>query len=106
MKNRQNAFMTRFGTLNRPSDVLILFLGLPILIFVGLEILELGSYFSDPYMSALGYGLIVVGAAYPILTLLLMRYPESEDDKTPELEFHDDGRITLVINDTGTDDDE
>ena len=98
--------MTRFGAHNSASDVLILFLGPPILIFVGLEILEYESYFSDPYMSALGYALIVVGAAYPILTLLVMRYPESEDDKTPELEFHDDGRISLVINDTGTDDDE
>ena len=98
--------MTRFGFHNSASDVLILFLGPPILIFVGLEILDLESYFSDPYMSALGYGLILVGAAYPILTLLLMRYPESVDDKTPELEFHDDGRISLVINDTGTDDDD
>ena len=98
--------MTRFGAHNSASDVLILFLGPPVLIFVGLEILDLESYFSNPYMYALGYGLIVVGAAYPILTLLLMRYPESEDDKTPELELHDDGRISLVINDTGTDDDE
>jgi len=106
VKNRQNAFMTRFGAPNRPSDVLILFLGLPVMIFVGLEIRELGSYFSNPTISVLGYVFIVLGVAYPILTLLLMRYPKSEDDKTPELEFHDDGRISLVINDTGTDDDE
>lgn len=95
--------MTRFGAPNSASDVLILFLGPPVMIFVGLKILE-AAFFH--YMSVLGYGLIVLGVAYPILTLLVMRYPESEDDKTPELEFHDDGRISLVINDTGTDDDE
>ena len=99
--------MTRFGAHNSSSDVLILILGSPICIIVGCVILSASR---DPFFPmveiALGYGLIVLGVAYPILTLLLMRYNESEDDKTPELEFHDDGRISLVINDTGTDDDE
>ena len=99
--------MTRFGTFNSPSDVLIFILGPPICIIVGCVILSASR---DPFFPmveiALGYGLIVLGVAYPILTLLLMRYNESEDDKTPELEFHDDGRISLVINDLGTDEDE
>tara|TARA_B100000683_G_scaffold177753_1_gene171277 strand:+ start:275 stop:574 length:300 start_codon:yes stop_codon:yes gene_type:complete len=99
--------MTRFGAHNSSSDVLILILGSPICIIVGCVILSASR---DPFFPmveiALGYGLIVLGVAYPILTLLLMRYNESEDDKTPELEFHDDGRISLVINDLGTDEDE
>ena len=95
--------MTRFGAPNSTSDVLILFLGPPVMIFVGLKILEAAFF---PYMSVLGYGLIVLGVAYPISILLVTRYTESEDDKTPELEFHNDGRISLVSNDTGTDDDE
>ena len=57
-------------------------------------------------MSVLGYGLIVVGVVLPILTLLSMRYSELVVDEAPELEFHDDGRITLVVNEPVADDDE
>jgi len=99
--------MTRFGTFNSPSDVLILILGPPICIIVGCVILSASR---DPFFPmveiALGYGLIVVGVAVPISTLLSMRYSESVVDEAPELEFHNDGRISLVINDAGTDGDE
>ena len=98
--------MTRFGAHNSTSDVLILFLGPPCAIFGGLKILEVGTYFSNPTISVLGYVFIVLGVTYPILTLLLMRDTESEDDKTPELEFHDDGRISLVINEPATENDD
>ena len=87
---------------NRAPDGLVTILGPPLFIIMGLLMLN-NEYLSTTINPALGFGLIVLGVALPILTLMMLRAPDSVDDKAPEVEFHDGGRVSLVINEPATD---
>ena len=86
-------------------DLFTVVLGSPICIIIGYAILKNESSLLLPwYWAVLGYALIVVGVAYPLLTLLLMLSPEPASEEGPELAFHHDGRVSLVLTETSTDD--
>ena len=88
---------------NRASDGLVTILGPPLFIIMGLVMLN-NKYLSKTINPAFGFGLIVLGFALPILTLTMRRAPDLVDDKAVQVEFHDDGRVSLVLNERATND--
>ena len=102
METRQVARMA-WQAPNRASDGLVTILGPPLFIIMGLVMLN-NKYLSKTINPAFGFGLIVLGFALPILSLTMLRARDSEDDKALEVEFHDDGRVSLVINEPATKD--
>ena len=102
MKNPQVVLMA-WQPPNRATDGLVAILGPPLFIIVGLVMLN-NKYLSKTINPAFGFGLILLGVALPILSLMMLRAPDSEDDKALEVEFHDDGRVSLVIDALATND--
>ena len=88
---------------NSAFDGLVTLLGPPFFIIMGLVVLN-NKYLSKTVNPAVGFGLILLGVAFQILTLMMLRAPDLVDDKVPEVEFHDDGRVSLVINEPATND--
>ena len=88
---------------NRATDGLVSILGPPLFIIMGLVMLN-NNYFSKTINPAFGFGLIVLGFALPILISTMQTAPDLVDDKAVEVEFHDDGRVSLVIDEPATND--
>ena len=84
MKNPQIVLMA-WRPPNRATDGLVTILGPPLFIIMGLVMLN-NKYLSTTINPAFGFGLILLGVALPILSLMMLRAPDSEDTKALELD--------------------